>query len=78
MLLGKLLHFSEGMTLLMAGGNAVCGSSAIAAITPAIEARDEDKRLAVTLVNLMGTILMLSLPVISLLTFHHQTFYVVR
>ncbi|KRK99891.1 hypothetical protein FD04_GL000014 [Secundilactobacillus odoratitofui DSM 19909 = JCM 15043] len=74
MLLGKLLHFSEGMTLLMAGGNAVCGSSAIAAITPAIEARDEDKRLAVTLVNLMGTILMLSLPVISLLTFHHQNF----
>lgn len=74
LLLGKLLHFSEGMTLLMAGGNAVCGSSAIAAITPAIEAKDEEKRLAVTLVNLMGTILMLTLPVISLLAFHHDNF----
>ncbi|GAW99778.1 YeiH family protein [Secundilactobacillus mixtipabuli] len=74
LLLGKLLHFSEGMTLLMAGGNAVCGSSAIAAITPAIEAKDEEKRLAVTLVNLMGTILMLTLPVISLLAFHHNNF----
>ncbi|WP_089136563.1 YeiH family protein [Secundilactobacillus silagei] len=74
LLLGKRLHFSEGMTLLMAGGNAVCGSSAIAAITPAIEAKDEDKRLAVTLVNLSGTILMLTLPVISLLAFHHNNF----
>lgn len=74
LLLGKLLHFSEGMTLLMAGGNAVCGSSAIAAITPAIEAKDEEKRLAVTLVNLMGTLLMLTLPVISLLAFHHNNF----
>lgn len=74
LLLGKMLHFSEGMTLLMAGGNAVCGSSAIAAITPAIEAKDEEKRLAVTLVNLMGTILMLTLPVISLLAFHHNNF----
>ncbi|MTV82438.1 YeiH family protein [Secundilactobacillus folii] len=74
MLLGKLLHFSEGMTLLMAGGNAVCGSSAIAAISPVIEARDEDKRLAVTLVNLMGTVLMLTLPIISLLAFHHNNF----
>jgi uncharacterized integral membrane protein (TIGR00698 family) len=72
--LGSRLHFSEGMTLLMAGGNAVCGSSAIAAITPAIDAKDEDKRLAVTLVNLMGTILMLTLPIISLLAFHHDNF----
>lgn len=72
--LGSRLHFSEGMTLLMAGGNAVCGSSAIAAITPAIDAKDEDKRLAVTLVNLMGTILMLTLPIISLFAFHHDNF----
>ena len=67
--IGKRLHFSEGMTLLMAGGNAVCGSSAIAAITPAIEAKDEDKRLSITLVNLMGTILMLTLPLIGYAAF---------
>lgn len=74
LLLGKRLHFSEGMTLMMAGGNAVCGSSAIAAIAPTIEAKDDDKRLAITLVNLMGTVLMLTLPLISLLAFHHDNF----
>ena len=32
------------MSLLMAGGNAVCGSSAIASIAPAIQADEEEKR----------------------------------
>lgn len=70
--LGHWLHFNEGMTLLMAGGNAVCGSSAIAAITPVIDADDKDKRTAVTLVNLMGTILMLALPVLGTFVFGHS------
>ncbi len=39
-----------------------------------LKQKDEEKRLAVTLVNLMGTILMLTLPVISLLAFHHDNF----
>lgn len=73
-IIGKALKFSEGMTLLMAGGNAVCGSSAIAAITPAIEADDADKRLSITLVNLMGTILMLLLPLVGFLSFGADNF----
>ncbi len=32
------------MSLLMAGGNAVCGSSAIASIAPAIQADEEEKK----------------------------------
>lgn len=70
--LGRKLHFSEGMTLLMAGGNAVCGSSAIAAITPVIEADDKDKRTAITLVNLMGTVLMLALPLLGTAVLGHS------
>lgn len=68
-LIGKRLGFNEGTTLLMAGGNAVCGSSAIASITPVIDANDEDKGMVITLVNLMGTVLMLTLPLLSLLVF---------
>ncbi|GEK29270.1 YeiH family protein [Furfurilactobacillus siliginis] len=73
-LIGKKMRFNEGMTLLMAGGNAVCGSSAIAAITPVIDADDKDKRTAVTLVNLMGTILMLGLPLLGTAVFGHSDF----
>ncbi len=36
---------------MMAGGNAVCGSSAIGAIAPAIQADDEEKGQIITFVN---------------------------
>lgn len=68
-LIGKMLHFKEGIYLLMAGGNAVCGSSAIASIAPVIDANDDDKEMVITLVNLIGTVLMLALPIISTFAF---------
>jgi len=64
-LIGKKLAFSDNMSLLMAGGNAVCGSSAIASIAPAIQADEEEKGQIITLVNLLGTVLMLTLPILS-------------
>jgi uncharacterized integral membrane protein (TIGR00698 family) len=63
--IGRKMLFSQNMALLMAGGNAVCGSSAIAAIAPAIHAKEEEKGQMITLVNLLGTVLMLMLPIIS-------------
>jgi len=63
--LGKRLGFSQSIRLLMAGGNAVCGSSAIASIAPVIEADEDDKGTVITLVNLMGTVLMLTLPILG-------------
>lgn len=63
--LGKKMQFSDNMSLLMAGGNAVCGSSAIASIAPAIHAKEEEKGQIITLVNLLGTILMLLLPIVG-------------
>lgn len=53
----------------MAGGNAVCGSSAIGAIAPAIQADDEEKGQIITLVNLLGTVMMLTLPFLGLALF---------
>lgn len=70
--LGKKFGFSENFSLLMASGNAVCGSSAIAATAPAIGADDKDKGIAITIVNLVGTILMLLLPLISYLLFSFE------
>lgn len=63
--MGKKLAFSKNTAALMAAGNAVCGSSAIAAVDPVISAKTSEKRTAITMVNLMGTILMLSLPALG-------------
>lgn len=72
-LIGKKLGFSENFRLLMASGNAVCGSSAIASTAPVIGADDRDKGIAITIVNVIGTILMLLLPVIANLAFSLDT-----
>lgn len=63
--IGKQLGFSQKYSLLMSSGNAVCGSSAIAATAPAIMANDKDKAISITIVNLTGTILMFILPMIT-------------
>ncbi|MGL5296759.1 MAG: YeiH family protein [Culicoidibacterales bacterium] len=72
MMIGKRMGFSTNFTLLMAGGNAVCGSSAIASIAPAIQASDEDKALSITFVNMIGTVLMVLLPVIAGMLYQHE------
>lgn len=64
-LIGRQLKFTKTMSLLMAGGNAVCGSSAIGAIAPEINAKEEEKGQIITLVNLLGTVLMLTLPFLA-------------
>lgn len=70
--LGKRLGFSENDARLMAAGNAVCGSSAIAAVEPVIGANVKERRTAITMVNLMGTVLMLALPALTALFFGHS------
>ncbi|MHC5250098.1 YeiH family protein [Enterococcus sp. LJL90] len=62
---GRRLKFNQEMSLMMAGGNAVCGSSAIASIAPVIRAKDTEKGQIITLVNLLGTVMMLVLPMIA-------------
>ncbi|MCJ8343325.1 MAG: putative sulfate exporter family transporter [Cetobacterium sp.] len=71
--IGKKLEFSSHFQLLMASGNAVCGSSAIGATSPIIKAQDRDKGLSITIVNLTGTILMFLLIPIAKYFFNFQT-----
>lgn len=69
--LGKKLKFEEDFRLLMASGNAVCGSSAIASTAPAISAKTSDMAVSITIVNLLGTVMMVILPVITSAIFHN-------
>ena len=70
--IGKKMGFSQKYSLLMCSGNAVCGSSAVAATAPCIYASDKDKAISVTIVNLTGTILMFILPMITLALYNNS------
>ncbi|MCM0582470.1 putative sulfate exporter family transporter [Weissella diestrammenae] len=63
---------SPGVAMLMGAGNAVCGSSAIASVAPAIGATDDERRTSVATVSIMGVILLLTLPTIGPLVFNHD------
>lgn len=71
--LGKIFAFSKKFSLLMAAGNAVCGSSAIGTVAPILRANKKDKGLSITTVNLTGTFLMIALPFLSAFLYQHVT-----
>ncbi|CAK8053892.1 YeiH family protein [Eupransor demetentiae] len=60
--------------MLMSAGNAVCGSSAIAGVTPAIGANDNQRRTAVATVSLTGMLLLFTLPELSHFLFGSNNF----
>lgn len=72
-LIGKKLGFSKKFQSLMASGNAVCGSSAIGATAPVVDAQDGDKGISITIVNLTGTVLMFALVPIANALFNFDT-----
>ncbi len=71
--IGKILGFGQDFRFLMAAGNAVCGSSAIAATSPVIDASDKDKGIAITIVNVTGIFLMFLLPALCNNLYNHET-----
>lgn len=70
--IGKKLGFSNDFRYLMATGNAVCGSSAIAATAPVIDADDKEKGIVITIVNVTGIVLMFLLPIIAEFLYNHS------
>ncbi len=62
--------------LLMAAGNAVCGSSAIAAVAPKISASDNQRRTSVAIVSLSGIVLLFVLPVLGPLLYQDHSLLV--
>ncbi len=63
--IGKLFGFTTRFSLLLGTGNAVCGSSAIAASAPVIGAEKEETGISVGVVNLLGTIGIFLLPLLA-------------
>jgi len=62
---GKLLGLNPKFSLLMGCGNAICGSSAIAAVAPVIGNDENEIGLSIGVVNLMGTIGIFILPAVA-------------
>lgn len=71
--IGKKMKFGKKFSLLMCSGNAVCGSSAIATVSPVIKADSKDKGISITIVNVTGTFLMILLPFLAGFLYHHNT-----
>ncbi|HET7450413.1 MAG TPA: putative sulfate exporter family transporter [Gaiellaceae bacterium] len=61
-LAGRLLGVSEGLSLLVATGFAICGVSAIAAAREVVDVDEEDVAYAVALVTLCGSLAIVLLP----------------
>lgn len=71
-IIGRKIGFNKKFSLLMGAGNAVCGSSAIATVSPVINADTKEKGISITVVNVTGTILMVLLPLITKIIYHHE------
>jgi uncharacterized integral membrane protein (TIGR00698 family) len=63
--LGRLLGVWFRTALLIGAGTAICGTSAIVAVAPLIEAEDQDLMLSIGTVNILGLVLMFLLPAVG-------------
>lgn len=70
--IGKKMKLDMDFTLLMASGNSVCGSSAIASTAPVLQAHSKDKGIAITMVNVTGTVLMIFLPFLTSILYKNE------
>lgn len=64
-ILAKIFHLDKKTGLLLGIGNAVCGSSAIAATERIIGANEEEVGISIAVVNFMGTIGILLVPMLA-------------
>lgn len=65
LLAGKIFGTSKNFNYLLGIGSAICGSAAIAAAAPLLRAKEEETGLALTLINLLGLIGIVILPLLS-------------
>lgn len=76
--IGRMFGLPQRMALLIAGGNAICGNSAIVALAPVIKAEGEDVASAIGFTAVLGVLIVLLLPAVgALLNLQAQTYGVV-
>lgn len=62
MLLGRILGIDPALALLIGVGTAICGNSAIAAVAPVVDAREDQVSFASVVITLFGMAAMVVLP----------------
>ena len=62
MALTRFFGLSRNLGLLLSSGTAICGGSAIAAVSPAIQASDEDTSLSLGIVFLLNAVALILFP----------------
>ena len=65
---GGLMGLEKRMSILIAVGTSICGASAIAAMGPAVKARNEEMGVAIACITLFGLIAMVAYPFLFLFT----------
>ncbi len=63
--LGRRLGVSDSLSLLLGAGCGICGAAAVIAMEPVAGAKDEEAAFALATVTALGTISMLTLPVLG-------------
>ncbi|MGB6745101.1 MAG: putative sulfate exporter family transporter [Terracidiphilus sp.] len=69
--LGKLLRVKQGTSFLISAGTAICGGSAIAAISPITDAGEEEIAVSLGTIFILNSVALLIFPVIG--TLLHMT-----
>ena len=73
--LGSVTRLVRKTAILIGAGTAICGTSAIVAVAPLIQAEDHDVLLAIGTVNILGLLFMFALPFLgTLLKLSDQAF----
>lgn len=65
LIIGRYLKINRSTSTLISGGTAICGGSAIAALAPVINAKDEDISVAMACIFILNALALLIFPVIG-------------
>jgi uncharacterized integral membrane protein (TIGR00698 family) len=63
--LGRLLGLSRSLALMLAAGQAICGTAAVAAVAPVVDGRDGEPAIAVGVINALGTVGVFAVPALA-------------
>lgn len=72
-LLGRLFHVQNRISFLICAGTAICGGSAIAAVAPVAEAKEEEIAVSLGTVFVLNSIALLVFPMIGYMLHLSQT-----
>ena len=64
-ILGRLLKLNLETSLALGAGGAICGNSAVIAVSPGLKLKEENVGVILAIINLLGLITFLTIPILS-------------